>query len=64
MKPHHRIIILISNFRYTDGSTEEFCKMYRKTLARDGGKEKEKVEQNIKTFLRQRKRHHRDMNDI
>jgi len=50
--------------RYTDGSTEEFCKMYRKTLARDGGKEKEKVEQNIKTFLRQRKRHHRDMNDI
>ena len=38
--------------------------MYRNTLARDGGKEKERVEQNIKTFLRQRKKHQRVMNDV
>jgi len=50
--------------RYTGGTSEEFCRVYRNTLARDGGKEKERVAQNIKTFLRQRKKHHRDMNDV
>ena len=51
-------------FRYAGGTSEEFCRVYRNTLARDGGKEKERVEQNIKTFLRQRKKHQRDMNDV
>ena len=50
--------------RYAGGTSEEFCRVYRNTLARDGGKEKERVEQNIKTFLRQRKKHQRDMNNV
>jgi len=50
--------------RYAGGTSEEFCRVYRNTLARDGGKEKERVEQNIKTFLRQRKKHQRVMNDV
>ena len=50
--------------RYVGGTSEEFCRVYRNSLARDGGKEKERVQQNIKAFLRQRKKHQRDMNDI
>ena len=50
--------------RYAGGTSEEFCRVYRNSLARDGGKEKERVQQNIKEFLRQRKKHQRDMNDI
>jgi len=50
--------------RYSGGTSEEFCRVYRNTLTRDGGKEKERVEQNIKTFLRKRKKQQRDMNDV
>ena len=50
--------------RYVGGTSEEFCRVYRNSLARDGGKEKERVQQNIKEFLRQRKKYQRDMNDI
>ena len=50
--------------RYVGGTSEEFCRVYRNSLARDGGKEKERVQQNIKAFLRQRKKHQRDMNDF
>lgn len=42
--------------RYAGATSEEYCRVYSQTLARDGGREKLVVQDNIKKFLRERKK--------
>lgn len=42
--------------RYSGATSEEYCRVYSQTLARDGGREKLMVQENIKKFLRERKK--------